>query len=465
MKHILIQIFRSIALKTPVISKILLNRRELIAKNQELNIKIDQLYIEYDISQQKLSVLNDCVDEIRALNKCVISQSDEISSLRDLVLDQTVCVRSQSDEISSLRDLVAAQAVDVSYLRRTIQISFEKKNFNSAIDMNIDSNSYDEKLSQELNIFTTDVNVHNLPDIFHYWSNKFLKPMMEEIGCTGVDHFYAKYLFESVSKSSGPYEFVSIGAGNGDVEIQVAKLLIEMGLSDFSIECLEYNPSMIERGRTSSIEQGLNKYISFTQADFNDWKPRKKYCGIMANHSLHHVVNLEGLFDTIKDSLLPNGFFVTGDMIGRNGHQRWPEAMEMVNQFWAELGDDYHYNQQLKRLEPLYIDHDCSSEGFEGIRAQDIMQQLLSRFHFKVFIGFLNVISPFIDRSFGHNFNKNNPVDCLFIDKVHQADEDGFKSGAIKPTQMFAVMSLNTVKDPFYSRGLSPEFSVRDPNL
>ncbi len=65
--------------------------------------------------------------------------------------------------------------------------------------------------------------------------------------------------------------------------------------------------------------------------------------------------------------------FVTNDMIGRNGHQRWPEALEIVNQYWHELPEAYRYNKLLSRYEPEYMNWDCSTEGFEGIRAQDIL--------------------------------------------------------------------------------------------
>lgn len=458
-KSIAYSIIRYFAFRTPVISKILSSRQYLIAKNQEANFKIDQLSIEYNIINNELLALKNHICEIRALTTCVSSQSREIFSLRDLISAQT-------SEFSHLRDIIKELRCGSTDSNQIVASVSDEHNLGIKLNnkLTINSDNYDEKLSQEFVIFSEDIDVHNLPDIFHYWSNKYLKPMIEEIGCAGVEQFYAKYLFESVSNLSGPYEFVSIGSGNADVEINVAKFLIQMGLSDFSIECLEYNSSMIERGRASSINQGLEKYITFTQADFNNWEPGKKYCGIMANHSLHHVVNLEGLFDTIKNSLLPNGLFVIGDVVGRNGHQRWPEAMDLVNHFWADLGDKYKYNQQLNRLELSYVDHDCSSEGFEGIRAQDIMKHLLLRFHFKVFIGFLNVVSPFIDRSFGHNFDVADPIDCAFIDKVHQADEDGFKSGVIKPTQIFAVLSQNPVLVPFFSRGLSPEFSVRVPD-
>ncbi len=33
-----------------------------------------------------------------------------------------------------------------------------------------------------------------LPRIFHYWSNKYLRPMLEEFGVSNPDQFFAKYL-------------------------------------------------------------------------------------------------------------------------------------------------------------------------------------------------------------------------------------------------------------------------------
>jgi len=93
------------------------------------------------------------------------------------------------------------------------------------------------------------------------------------------------------------------------------------------------------------------------------------------------------------------------DMIGRNCHQRWPEALKEVHRFWKELPTEYRYNRQLNRHEELYDNWDCSIEGFEGICAQDILPLLLERFDFHLFIGFANVVYLFIDRGFGHNFN------------------------------------------------------------
>jgi len=322
------------------------------------------------------------------------------------------------------------------------------------------------KLKRELEIFKDNINVHDLPDISRYWSNKHLKPLIEEYGITGADEFFIEHLFNSVSSCEVEKPiFISIGSGNCDAEVRMAKGLNEKGLQEFRIECLELNPDMLQRGRDFAVKEGVIENLSFIEMDVNKWKASKEYVSVIANQSLHHICNLEGVFSEIKKSLHKNGAFITSDMIGRNGHQRWPEALKAVHNFWQELPDKYKYNHQLKRFEVMYENWDCSAEGFEGIRSQDILPLLIKSFHFKLFIAFSNVIDIFIDRGFGHNFDPNNKWDTDFIDKVHQFDEDSIRNGTIKPTHIIAVMKKFPVNNPDYSRGLSPEYCVRDPGV
>jgi len=238
-------------------------------------------------------------------------------------------------------------------------------------------------------------------------------------------------------------------------------LIRNSGHEEFTIECLDMNPHMLERGRVMAAEYGVSNHLVFTQADFNDWSPTLRYAGIMANQSLHHVMNLEGLFDTVASAMGPGALFITHDIIGRNGHMRWPEALAEVQRFWQEMPPEYRYNHLLKRHEDTYINWDCSSESFEGIRAQDILPLLLQRFGFELFIGFANIIDVFIDRAFGHNFDENGKWDRHFIDRIHACDEEAMRAGTIKPTHMLAVMGVNRDAACKCSRGITPEMSVR----
>jgi SAM-dependent methyltransferase len=324
---------------------------------------------------------------------------------------------------------------------------------------------YQRRMSQEIVIFQDCLDVNELPEIFHYWSDRYIRPMLEEVECANPDQFFARFLGAAVA-DAGPgstTRLLSVGAGNCDTEVRVARLLRDQGATAFTIECLDINPAMLERGRALARSEGVEEFIRTSLGDFNAWRPQGKYAAVMANQSLHHVLELENLFDAVKDSLLPGGRFVISDMIGRNGHARWPEALAAVQAFWQELPDAYRYNRALKRHEPSYLNWDCSSEGFEGIRAQDILPLLLDHFHTHVFVAFGNVIDVFVDRNFGHNFDAGGDWDRDFIDRVHRFDEDGLAAGMLTPTHMLAVFQREPSAQPHLSRGLRPERCIRRP--
>jgi len=324
---------------------------------------------------------------------------------------------------------------------------------------------YAARVAAEQRIYQDNVNVHDLPAIFHYWSHHYLLPLCESCGFTSPHDFFRRHLAEAAERCDTVLpEFVSIGAGNCDTEIAVATLLRDAGLRDFTIECLELNRAMLDRGAEAAKAAGVAEYLRFTEADFNTWEPAHRYHAVMASHSLHHVVNLEGLFDAVRGALHPRGAFVISDIIGRNGHMRWPEALAEVQRFWAELPPEYRYNHALKRYEERYENWDCSTEGFEGIRAQDIMPLLLERFEFQLFLGFSNVITIFTDRAFGHNFDASRDWDRAFIDRVQAFDEQAIRAGTLTPCQMFAVLTTFEPGERVYARGVPPERAVH-PSL
>jgi len=305
----------------------------------------------------------------------------------------------------------------------------------------IDDAAYLAHVENEKARFDAQTEVHDLPAIAHYWSNKYLRPKLETFGFSDPEQFFANTLEQAAREvRARRARFVSIGAGNCDAEVRIAQRLRERGIADFTIECLELNHSMRERGATLAREADLSAHVLPTEGDFNRWQPQGQYDAVIANQSLHHVVNLEGLFYAIANAISERGVFVTSDIIGRNGHQRWPEALAIVRDFWRELSMDCRYNLQLQRREKIFRDWDCSRESFEGIRAQDILPLLIERFDFDFFLAHSNLIDPFIDRSFGPHFDADSPTDRAFIDRVQARDEAEILAGNITPTHMLAVL-------------------------
>jgi len=323
------------------------------------------------------------------------------------------------------------------------------------------SEGYRQRLAAEQDAYQAVLQVHELPPIFHYWSNRYLRPMVEEFGFSSAEEFFAQHFALAAGRAGGSPVFLSLGAGNCDVEVRTAQLLRQAGLTDFVIECLELNPSMIGRGRDLAGKSGVRDHLAFIEGDFNRWTADKQYAAIAAHQSLHHVLELEHLFAEVKRGLHPAGFFVTDDMIGRNGHQRWPEALSAMRRFWHELPLEYRWNWPLKRLEEDYINHDCADEAFEGIRAQDVLPLLVRNFDFSLFIAFSNIIDVFIDRTFGWNFDASAEWDRDFVDRLHAFDEQAILDGTLTPTHMFAAMTPVPCTEHRYSRGLAPQRCLR----
>jgi len=322
---------------------------------------------------------------------------------------------------------------------------------------------YQSRLAKEQTVFESCFNVHDLPAIFHYWSNRYVRPKLEAFGFSDPYDFFRVQVEEKCRPSADRIRIVSLGSGNCDMEVNLASKLRDRSISNFEIECLDLNQAMLDRGYEDAKQRGLTSHVTFSKGDFNEWHPRDCYDIVIAHQSLHHVMNLEGLFTSIENGLRDDGTFITSDMIGRNGHLRWPEALDLVHEFWIELPEAYRFNQQLKRHEELYENWDCSTESFEGIRAQDILPLLVDRFHFHLFIAFGNIIDPFVDRGFGHNFDANGEWDRNFIDRVQARDEAEMIAGNIKPTHMLAVMGKHPVTEMKFHPPLSPEFCIRRP--
>lgn len=88
----------------------------------------------------------------------------------------------------------------------------------------------ERKILEEFEHYRNVTNVHELPDIYHYWSNKYLKPKVESLGFSNFKHLCIQYIEKFVSFINKECNILSIGAGNCDFEINLAVQLREKGM-------------------------------------------------------------------------------------------------------------------------------------------------------------------------------------------------------------------------------------------
>jgi len=297
---------------------------------------------------------------------------------------------------------------------------------------------YNSRLSQEIKNFEQTVNVHELPPSFHYISHTYLRRLInEKLGVNSFAELVASYIKAvSLRKKQNEIEILSLGSGNCDFEIDLA--------GNNSLECrftcYELNPHMLQRASEHASSRNLAERFGFIESDINHLKLEKQYDVIIANHSLHHFVELEHIFDEIDRAMTNKSYFVVNDMIGRNGHMFWDSTLDLCNRIWSIFPKELKYNHQLKQYFETRIQWDCSKESFEGVRAQDILPLLDTKFKFKDFAPFFAITNSFVGRDFGHNFDTQNPLHKALLDFIWQLDDYCLSNKILKPTQMMACL-------------------------
>ncbi len=321
--------------------------------------------------------------------------------------------------------------------------------------------SYEDQLQEQIDQYRDTENMHDLPAAFHLWSSAYVLPGLSKVfGVTDFNHFYAEAFITAAKPNPNTPVFLSLGCGDGAMEIGIARTLLERGAKQFRFVCCDLSDILLSRFR-AALPPELTGHFELQAGDLNAKAFDTRFDAIMANHSLHHMIDLEGIFHAAFDNLTDDGIFVTSDMIGRNGHMRWPEARLFVDFFWPFMSERQRSNVLLHRVDLQFTDHDCSTEGFEGIRSQDVLPAILAQgFHPWKFLGFGGMIDVFIDRCFGPNFDTENEDDAFLLRRMAFLNDVLLDAGLIKPTQMLGYF-VKRPTEAVYFRSRTAQSAVR----
>ena len=117
---------------------------------------------------------------------------------------------------------------------------------------------YAVRVQKEIQTYTDIENVHDLPPIAHYWSEKYLVPMLEPFGFRNSIEFFRIYIAQMCKARPDETIWVlSIGAGNCASEINIAEWLRENSIENYAFECVDINPEVLKRAQTAAAEKGF----------------------------------------------------------------------------------------------------------------------------------------------------------------------------------------------------------------
>lgn len=167
----------------------------------------------------------------------------------------------------------------------------------------------------------------------------------------------------------------SLGSGTGWIE----KALLELDLFD-RLELFDLSEPALTLSVQNLMGVGSRRCeVIGTQQDINFIElPRNRYDFILCHSALHHIINLEHVFDQITHALTGNGILVIDEFIGPSRWQWSPKIICLVNTLNQLIAAGGQVHDRLRTLSvaglKLYA-------PFEAIRSGELGELIRQTFN------------------------------------------------------------------------------------
>src|ERR1051325_1153739 len=198
---------------------------------------------------------------------------------------------------------------------------------------------YDRLVHEEIDHYSTINVTHDLLEggfFTHACWNFYFQYLAKTLFHTWFDHEVAVH----ANRIDRP-RLLSLGCGYGGHELSIAAKLRK----PFELIAVDLNPKLFREAERRAQNAGLN--IKFVAADLNFiCVSPASFDVIYAHASLHHVLNLEHLFEQIHRGLKQTGRLIVLDIIGNNQVIFWKENVvfaagiikRMPLRYWPAVG-------------------------------------------------------------------------------------------------------------------------------
>ncbi|MGO9685170.1 MAG: class I SAM-dependent methyltransferase [Beijerinckiaceae bacterium] len=165
--------------------------------------------------------------------------------------------------------------------------------------------------------------------------------------------------------------------------------------------------------------------------------PEATYDAIFAVSSVHHVSNLENLFQQCRKALKTNGLMFLDEYIGPTQFQTSPMITELINRLLAALPARYRKSlfandgSTIDRYMPSPVEHFLKTDPSEAIRSAEIIDILKRWFDIVEFRPYGGAIQHMLFSGITGNFDENSETDAALLNIIAMFEETLEKHGVI----------------------------------
>jgi SAM-dependent methyltransferase len=223
-----------------------------------------------------------------------------------------------------------------------------------------------------------------------------------------------------------------LGAGSGWLERALAK---KDGIG--SITACDFARETISAAAQTARQEGLDQ-IRYLVCNLEaEPLPEGPFDAIFANDVLHHITDLEGLYERIHQALAPEGKLLFNEYVGPNRFQYSDTRMDLINRYFRLLQDHLRFNPYWKglfwsrpRTDPARL---AADDPTEAVRSEDVLP--LARLVFEVEAEYPyggGLLNPLLYEIIA-NFDEKNPYDARLLRVLCDAEDRLTRSRVIEP--------------------------------
>lgn len=208
-------------------------------------------------------------------------------------------------------------------------------------------------------------------------------------------------------------------------------------------DVLDISDVAVKTGAARAKAEGRN--IHFAVADLNtDPLPDVQYDLICASGALHHIENLEFLFEQINARLAPDGVFYANDYMGPS-HMQWGDKqLALMNAIVGLLPDDlnrvqHRGHQVIRDVTRIPLDVFARVDPSEGVRSADIFDVMGRFLTIEKIVPFGQTLAYEVLRGRVQNFDDADEKDEAILNLICLLEKELIDAGVIQSDFNFVI--------------------------
>jgi ubiquinone/menaquinone biosynthesis C-methylase UbiE len=253
-------------------------------------------------------------------------------------------------------------------------------------------------------------------------------------------HYLVYFMNKYIKK---PARVLSLGCGNGHLE----RVLVNFNLPYTEILGMDLNPDLMTYANQEASKLGY-KNLRYEVADLNNIVlPKNSYDLVIFFHSIHHVENLEGILENVKNTLTKNGLLLVVDFVGPTRWQWTDQQIQITQQLLDILPDELKINlhnpvfkETKKKISRPIIEDIISTDPSESIRSGEVLGLLHREFEVLEEKSMGGTILSLLFDGIAGNFDEQNPIVCSLIKSLQKTEELLIVNNVLPPDYIFMVL-------------------------